>query len=103
MQKIQLAFAAILLVPAFSLAAPKDQVCPKQEEAFEPFLKHFSEDAKFRSTRIVYPLVVRSGDLRLGPPEIEIWSESTVASLSHPLILSARALKKQALEQSITV
>lgn len=94
---------ALLFVPLLSFGAPKDQVCPKEEEAFQPFLKRFAEDLAFRMKRIVFPLVVRYGEPRLGAPEVEVWGEGTITALKYPLILSRAQLKKEGLEQSITV
>jgi hypothetical protein len=97
------ATGVLLAVPLLAVAAPHENTCPKEDEPFQPFLKRFAEDPKFRSSRTVYPLVVRFGDVRLAPPTVDIWGEGTVDALRYPLILSQARLKKEGLERTVTV
>lgn len=76
--------------------------CMAHDRSLPDFVSRFTNDVSFQRTRLVLPLVSRTGDNLVTEMTIELWSLADVKRLKFPLILSDKDRGKQDIEQSIT-
>jgi hypothetical protein len=92
----------LLLSGIASAATPEAPLsCVKIEQSFKAFLSRFTDDIAFQRSRLVLPLVSRSGDYEEGSLKVDLLSRSNIEKLKDPLIYSRAELKKLNLAQSI--
>ena len=100
---MRLLTALLILLSSIASAATTEATlsCVKSDPSFKAFLSRFTNDIAFQRSRLVLPLVSRSGDYEMGSQKVELLSRSNIEKLKHPLIYSRAELKKLNLAQSV--
>jgi len=84
-------------------AAPYSVTCASPDSSFRSFLERFSVDRTFQNSRMVYPIVVRSGQPTEAALDIQLWGEGVVLDFKTPIFLSPKERVRFGLEQEITI
>lgn len=85
---------AVMLVVLPTVAHAVVQ-CPVPDRSFKAFLQRFEEDVEFQRSRLVLPLVSRSGEYTMTDALVELWDIEKIKKLDYPLILSRQSRKAE--------
>jgi hypothetical protein len=91
---------AVMMIVLPSVASAVMQ-CPKPDRSFKAFLQRFEEDIEFQRSRLVLPLVYRSGEYTMTNVLVELWDIEKIKKLDYPLILSKRGKKTENVTEAI--
>ncbi len=100
MNKVRAIFIMLLLV-IFPTAASAVVECSTPDRSFKAFLQRFEQDIKFQHSRLVLPLVFRSGDYTMTDVVIELVDLGKVEKLDYSLILSLQGRTAENVSESI--
>lgn len=95
---LSLLVAMLLIMPAMASAVVQ---CTIPDQSFKTFLQRFEEDIEFQRSRLVLPLVSRSGEYTMANVLIELWDIEKIKALDYPLILSRQGRKTENVTESI--
>lgn len=75
--------------------------CPAPDRSFKAFLQQFEEDIEFQRSRLVLPLVSRSGEYTMTNVLVEPRDIEKIKELDYPLMLSRQGRKIENVTESI--
>ena len=81
-------FLALALVALAEIVLALGPGCVVPDKSFQSFLTRFSEDERFRSSRIIFPVVYRHGRHENGDLQAQLWDAERVKTLGAPLFMS---------------
>lgn len=90
--------AMLVALPTMASAVVQ---CPTSDRSFKAFLQRFEEDIEFQRSRLVLPLVSRSGEYTMTDVLVELWGIEKIRKLDYPLILSRQGKKTENVTESI--
>ena len=77
--------------------------CPTPDRSFKTFLQRFEEDIEFQRSRLVLPLVSRSGEYTMTDVLVELWDIEKIKKMDYPLILSRQGRKTEKVTEDIVL
>ena len=97
---LRLLVVLLVALPTVAFAVVQ---CPSHDQSFETFLQQFEEDIEFQRSRIVLPLVYRSGEYTMTNVMVELWNLEKIKKLDYPLILSRQGRKTEKVTEDIVL
>jgi hypothetical protein len=92
--------AILIILPTVAYAVVQ---CPTPDRSFKAFLQRFEEDIEFQRSRLVLPLVSRSGEYTMTNTLVELWDIEKIKKLSYPLILTRQGRKTEKVAEDVVL
>lgn len=92
--------AMLVVLPTVAQAVVQ---CPTPDRSFKVFLQQFEKDIEFQRSRLVLPLVSRSGEYTMTDTLVELWDIEKIKKLDYPMILSRQGRKAEKVAEDVVL